>query len=167
MAQTKRPSDRSDQDPVVFLSELLERLVEAQLVQSEKMANLYTREEITSTDIKWIKSQFTNGFRSEIKKHLTDAMDEHNKCAHEKLEILTKEIIAIHSKIRMYSRPKFWAKIGLAVLVSMISVSFAVHSAYSIWKERSVQVEEIRKESPNHKETGEIKNGQNKNLGTR
>lgn len=129
-------------ETIDFLTELLEKLVEAQILQSERLAVLNVLTESNGENIMWIKGQFTNGFRSEIKTHITSAVDVVDKDlavaatnVDKKLDILMQEVAQVKSKIKQYSSPKFLAKVLIALMISFAVFVTLTHSVYDIWKE--------------------------------
>ena len=133
------------QCPIEFLTELLEKLVEAQLSQSEKMAKLANEAEQNSENIEWIKVQFTNGFRSEIKTHISKIVGAHDDESNTKLDELTKEVANLNDKVDTYRQPKFLAKVILATLVLVAGTIFFVTRAYNLIHDITSHVEKVEK----------------------
>lgn len=143
MSKAEHPKPPIDcgylQCPVEFLTELLERLVDAQVKQSGSMGEISTNNSELFEKIAWIKSQFTNGFRSEIKNHITQVVVAHNQGTVEFLEKIDKkmdralaEVNSLKERIDTYRQPKFWAKVLVAALFFVGSAIFTFNSVYDI-----------------------------------
>ena len=126
------------QCPIEFLTELLEKLVDAQLAQSDNMSALKGHVSTCCEDIKWVKSQFTNGFRSEIKTHITQtAKDQNDVCEEiaQKIDTIIEETKSVNEKVQIYTKPSFWAKVIIAILLTTVTLAITAHSVYDIWHE--------------------------------
>ena len=134
---TNKPTQTTSCDttipcPIEFLTELLEKLVEAQIAQSDKMSAIKVQSEVSTDKIAWIKSQFTNGFRSEIKTHITAAVDDHNRICQTKLDVIVKEVQLLTDKVSTYQQPKFWAKVIVATFFAAVVTIVTVNSLYNL-----------------------------------
>jgi len=147
--------------PVDVLTDLLERLVDAQISQSEKMGQLRNMGEQSAEEISWIKSQFRNGFRSEIKGYISNAerdiqrrMDEIDNHVQQrveaveqrvedvkdevqkKLDQINKDMTALHEKVDLFRKPSFWVKIGVAFVIAVVTFVRTMDGFVSIWQEQ-------------------------------
>jgi hypothetical protein len=144
---TKKQTDATASDgyeSMEFLTELLEKLVDAQIAQSENTAQLRAHLEETSKRVEYIKSQFTNGFRSEMKNHIDLAASEINA----NLADVLKEVKIVRQKIDVFRRPWFWVKLIGAVFIGASSLIVAANTTYTAIYNRIEKQHETKKVVP-------------------
>lgn len=127
-----------------FISDILEKMIDNQTFLSEKLATLEKNAEDASSQLSWISKQFTNGFRSELKNHITQEikglktedlsgvwtqLTEIDKALYNQNQELKKglniPISEVIREVRSYRRVGFWVKIISAMLVAAAGISFA------------------------------------------
>lgn len=127
-----------------FVSEILEKMIDSQAGQIEKISSVSANCTHGLSMLEDIQKQFRNGFRSEIKKHIDEKIKELKEkeinnvlckleAQDEILDSLTDKVDqAIEVKpaevleaVKSYRSIGFWAKVISAALVAVASISFA------------------------------------------
>lgn len=134
MSKVNSSSNNND-GPVEFLAEMLEKLVDAQLTQTDKISSMKENISVSREDLNYIKSQFTNGFRSEIKNHITSTIKDQNdkeiKGLEAKMDKLIQRVDEGHRKIDVFRRPRFWIKILASLLVAIATITYTTSTILS------------------------------------
>ena len=125
--------------PIEFLTELLEKLVDAQIQQSERMAEMRSQVQECHEKMNWIKTQFTNGFRSEIKNHITDELKRHNEFSQEKFQNLITDVAAANRKFDAIRHPKFWIKVLIGVIITVAGATATIVQIYDSWRAKILE----------------------------
>ena len=107
-------------------SEILEKMIDSQIKNTEALtsfeASSEEAKEIVAENkksVQEIKAYFTNGFRAEIKKHVTKEIDELRGNINEMSEKVNK----VHS---MLTKPAFWIKLLASIIIAFGAISAAI-----------------------------------------
>lgn len=129
------------EDSFSFLAEVIEKMIDAQINNAESIVSIKDNMTHINNSLENIKGHFTNGFRSEIKEHMTEEIkkciqkiDSESKLAVEKAELAVEkaETAATHAinayktvdeiKINL-NKPSFWLKLLIGFIIAIGSIS--------------------------------------------
>lgn len=131
---------------VEVLADLLEKLVDVQVVQSEKLSVLKELTRSSAVDIDGIRAQFSNGFKSEIKKHVS----EETQTMLDKMVSLESKVSEVDNKLEGFQKPGFWAKIIVSFLVAVGTIAVAAVRIADVTKTNQSSVIEKKIEGEEH-----------------
>lgn len=105
-----------------LLTEILEKMIDCQMSSTQALTSLKSTIDETAAYSKEISAHFKNGFRSEIKGHVTSEID---KTLNKQKEILA-ELESIRKTIESFKSITFWAKVGLGFLTAIGAITAVV-----------------------------------------
>ena len=112
---------------------VLEKMIEAQVENTVSIAALKDNSAEIEDAVKQINTYFSNGFRSEIKKHMTKETEIINS----KVEALTEEIKgmkkSVRESIQEIKQPSFWIKVFAALFGGIVTIVGAVYAAIKLF----------------------------------
>ena len=119
-------SDESHNNALDLISEILDKMIDMQQASTEAMTVLKSSIEDSNRTVHEINTHFKNGFRSEIKNHVTQEI--------QKVEIAlrdaTKELEDIEQKVEDFneiiSKPSYWVKL---ILITIGATATAIGAA--------------------------------------
>lgn len=106
-----------------LISEILDKMIDMQQHSTEATTGLKSAVEDSSRSLQEINDHFKNGFRSELKEHVTDEMA---KCE-EGMSDLREEISELKTTMKdfhaLISKPSYWIKL---ILTTAAAVAAAI-----------------------------------------
>lgn len=112
-----------------LISDILDKLIDTQQESAEKAAELVQILRKNNQLLEDIKSYFSNGFKLEIKNHVSQEMEKETKLlinhaeeAHKSTNELNKKMDKI---VDTLTRPAFWVKLIGAIIVSLGAIIVA------------------------------------------
>ncbi len=107
-------------------SEILEKMIDSQIKHTEALTSLEScSDEVINLvaenkeSVQEIKAYFTNGFRAEIKRHVTKETDELKV----KIDEMAIKVNKVHS---MLTKPTFWIKLLTSIIIAIGAISAAI-----------------------------------------
>lgn len=105
-----------------LLSEILEKMIDCQMANTQALTSLKSIVDENNNKVKIISAHFTNGFRSEIKEHITKEIKKHvtsEECMIGLLKDLKKEVMA-------FKTLGFWFKVIVSFVVAFGALAVAI-----------------------------------------
>ena len=118
-------------DPLEVMSSIVDKMVENQTTTTaviasfkEQIEELRKNQEDFRSQLRKIEQHFTNGFRSELKKHISEDLRECQKiCKHN----IDCGVDILKKKIEMYKSFGFWIRVCTGFIVAVGGISVAVY----------------------------------------
>ena len=119
-----------ESNPLHLISDILDKLIDTQQANAEASTALKAAVRESNEILDDIRVHFTNGFRSEIKNHVTEELDDHFKKNFDQQESVSKSLQEINTKldkvVETLTRPWFWIKLVGTIVVSLGVIIAAV-----------------------------------------
>jgi len=110
-------------DALVIISDILDKMIDNQKSMTEASVSLKSTVQDTNEILDDIRVHFTNGFRLEIKDHITKELDEQFEKDFKQQEDMSKSLQKIDLKLDILvdtlTKPWFWIKLVGTVVVSL------------------------------------------------
>ena len=113
---------KEDGNALHLISDILDRLIDAQQKNADTNAEVSVLLDETVESVKYIKSLFTNGFRSEIKEHISreiKKVEDIQKEINKNVQTTNSNIVKVHD---LLSKPSFWVKLFGIMLGSIAAI---------------------------------------------
>lgn len=114
----------------VLLTDILEKMIDCQIANTQAMTAIKSTTDDLMDKCDEIAGHFTNGFRSEIKEHVTQELkkitDSNTKTAVLISEI-EKEIQSLKTEIKEFKTAPFWSKVVLGLVGAIGAIAAAVY----------------------------------------
>lgn len=105
-----------------LLAEVLEKMIDCQMSSTQALTSLKSTIDESAAYSKEVSAHFKNGFRSEIKGHITSELE---KTLNRQKEILS-ELESIKKTIESFKTVTFWAKVALGFITGIGIIAAAV-----------------------------------------
>ena len=103
--------DKDKDNTLDIISEFLDKTIEMQQASTEAMTSLKVVTQDSARNLQEINNQFRNGFRLELKNHLTNELSKHDKPVVElkdEIKELKKTVKSFHD---LMAKPGYWVKL--------------------------------------------------------
>jgi polyhydroxyalkanoate synthesis regulator phasin len=101
-----------------LISEILDKMIDMQQASTEAMTGLKSAVEDSARNLQEINDHFKNGFRSEIKHHITDELTKRDKPVTDLKEEITELKVTVQDFRELMSKPGYWVKLILTTIVA-------------------------------------------------
>lgn len=105
-----------------LLAEVLEKMIDCQMSNTQALTGLKSAVDDSNKNSKAILGHFSNGFRSEIKSHITDESAKQNDQQTKILECLKE----VKKEIQTFKSVGFWIKVILGFITALGVISAAI-----------------------------------------
>ena len=109
-----------------LISEVLEKTIDSQVANTQALTSLRDYQRQSAEIIRYVEKEFKNGFRMEIKTHITNELEDIKKILQEHSE----KINALQNTVDSFKNIKFWFKATVTLLMAVGTI-FAVILATS------------------------------------
>lgn len=110
------PDERKHNDALDLISEILDKMIDMQQASTEATTGLKTSVEESCRSLQEINSHFKNGFRSELKNHITREI-ENVKCSSLEARREIEELKASVEEFKdLLAKPSYWVKLILTTV---------------------------------------------------
>lgn len=138
------PSSSNNNNHLEVISDILDKMIELQSANVRNLAEIKSTMAEIESHVKQTNYRFTNGFRSEIKDHVTEEVSQ----IHSKINDATKFLEGINRSLEslkdFVNSPGTWVKIIIGLIVSVAAATGAVGGCYlTIKKEQSKLTDKV------------------------
>lgn len=110
--------DGKHNDALDLISEILDKMIDMQQASTEAMTGLKSSVEESCRALHELNTHFKNGFRSELKEHITkeiESVKDASNIAQKEIEELKKSVEQFNE---LLSRPSYWVKLILTTVAA-------------------------------------------------
>jgi DNA anti-recombination protein RmuC len=115
-------ADDKNNSALGLISEILDKMIDMQQASTEAMTSLKSAVEDSARNLQEINDRFKNGFRSELKQHITRELREKSVDATKLLESLQENIVEMKTTVKEFhdlmSKPGYWVKLILTTVAA-------------------------------------------------
>lgn len=119
------PPDQQETNALHLISDILDRMIESQNENAKANTSLKGAVDEMHDTLKEMNTHFTNGFRAEIKSHMTSELEKYS----EEQEEMKKDIETTNEKLdelsKMLLKPSFWVKLIATIIASLAIIIIA------------------------------------------
>lgn len=112
----------SDDNALKIISDVLEKMIDSQIENTEAMTSVKGELDEVESNTDTILSYFRNGFRSEIKEHISNEINVLKKSQ----EDIAKEVEKLTRQARSINSFSFWAKMVGSFIGSIAIIAGAI-----------------------------------------
>lgn len=112
----------SDDNALKIISDVLEKMIDSQIENTEAMTSVKGELDEVESNTDTILSYFRNGFRSEIKEHISNEINVLKKSQ----EDIVKEVEKLTRQARSINSFSFWAKMVGSFIGSIAIIAGAI-----------------------------------------
>ncbi len=108
----------SEEGKFELLSEVLEKMIDSQMANTQALTTLKNYQRETCETMKKIEEHFTDGFRSEIKNHISEQAMNNRKA----IQKMTEAIEGLNRNVNSFKSFGFWFKLVTAFVIAQAAI---------------------------------------------
>jgi len=105
-------------------SDVVEKMIDSQISNTEAATSLRDSINEMNAMLSEIRTHFSNGFRAEIKEHITECNEENEKL----LKNLVAQNKEIQEEIKSFKKFGFWVRVGGGFIAAIAMIAVAVNA---------------------------------------
>ncbi len=111
-----------------LVSDVLEKMIDSQIANTEAMTTLKNAVDENNELLEKISSYFTNGFRQEIKNHVSEVSDERM----EEVKEISSSMANLTKEMKTFKSIGFWVKLTVGFIASLSVLSITVYKVIDL-----------------------------------